>query len=300
MCGTRADVRRVPDHPARTTCSSLVASTERWYRCRAARYGRRWPGCGRQIDIHCEAAFGERLRPRRDLRGLWPPPRRSTTRGRNRRRRGRARRPTGGSVRTARQRVRSQHGRRCSRRAAERGSRRCACRARSIRDPGCAGRRCRRGLPPIVRGALDLPSTRAGSSSRSRPNCRARPPRVRLVRQRNAPWPRDHTARRPGLRRRCASTSKLSMRSSLRCVASRTSSAIARNSSGVASGSASVTSTSARMMASGVRSSCDASATKRRWPSKADSNAGQHRVECVGELLELVVGTVERDPLVEV
>ena len=68
----------------------------------------------------------------------------------------------------------------------------------------------------------------------------------------------------------------------------------------MASGSASVTSTSARMIASGVRSSCEASATKRRWPANAVSEPGEHGVEGVGELLELVVGPVELDPLVQV
>jgi hypothetical protein len=52
----------------------------------------------------------------------------------------------------------------------------------------------------------------------------------------------------------------------------RTRSAMARSSAGVVSGSARATSTSVRTIASGVRSSCEAPATKRRWLAKAASS----------------------------
>jgi hypothetical protein len=62
------------------------------------------------------------------------------------------------------------------------------------------------------------------------------------------------------------------MTSSLRATAVRTVSAMRRSSAPVAWGSARVTSTSVRMMASGVRSSCEALATKSRCASKAASS----------------------------
>ena len=62
------------------------------------------------------------------------------------------------------------------------------------------------------------------------------------------------------------------MSRSMRVLASPTTPAIARRSSVEAFGSSSVTSSSVRTMARGVRSSCDALATKRRWLSKAFSS----------------------------
>ncbi len=59
------------------------------------------------------------------------------------------------------------------------------------------------------------------------------------------------------------------MRRSVASVASRTVSPIARRSAFVACGSASVTSSSVRITVSGVRSSCDAFATNRRWLANA-------------------------------
>ena len=61
------------------------------------------------------------------------------------------------------------------------------------------------------------------------------------------------------------------MRRSMRSLVSCTTWAMARSSRSPASGSDSVTSTSVRTIASGVRSSCDALATNRRWLSKAPS-----------------------------
>ena len=54
------------------------------------------------------------------------------------------------------------------------------------------------------------------------------------------------------------------------------------------------------MIASGVRSSCEALATKCRWLAKRVVEPHEHPVERVGQLLELVGGALERDPLAEV
>ena len=53
-------------------------------------------------------------------------------------------------------------------------------------------------------------------------------------------------------------------------------------------------------MASGVRSSWEALATKRRWPSNAASSRAEHVVERVGQLTELVPRAGQADPLVQV
>ena len=66
-----------------------------------------------------------------------------------------------------------------------------------------------------------------------------------------------------------ASVSSDWTRRSVRSSASWTASAIERSSALEACGSASVTSSSVRMTVSGVRSSCEALATKRRWLAKA-------------------------------
>jgi hypothetical protein len=54
-----------------------------------------------------------------------------------------------------------------------------------------------------------------------------------------------------------------------------------------------------RLIASGVRSSWAALAVKRRWGVEGGVQAGEHLVEGVGQLLELVVGAVQGDALVE-
>ena len=52
-------------------------------------------------------------------------------------------------------------------------------------------------------------------------------------------------------------------------------------------------------MVSGVRSSCEALATKRRWLSKDAIEPFEHRIEGIGEILDLVLGTGEGDALME-
>ena len=89
------------------------------------------------------------------------------------------------------------------------------------------------------------------------------------------------------------------MSRSMRSFVSRTTTAIWRRSRSRASGSESVTSSSVRTIASGVRSSCEALATKRRWLSKAPSRRAEHRVEDVGELAQLVARAPEPDALVQ-
>ena len=202
-CGVRdaSGVRRVPDHPARTTCSSLVASTERWFRCRAARYGRPWPGCGRQIDIHCEAAFGERLRPHATFVGC------------GHRRDDRQPEAETGDAAVARvvQPVE----------AFEQLVSVCgvdmAAAVRDVQPTRFPSVRVSSEIHPRSRLCRTALSTRFATirsrSARSpvdegrfefeiEAQLRARPPRVRLVRQRNAPWPRDYTARTRGFLRR--------------------------------------------------------------------------------------------------
>ena len=66
------------------------------------------------------------------------------------------------------------------------------------------------------------------------------------------------------------------------------------------SGSASATSTSARSSVIGVRSSCEALATNRRWDSNAAPAAPSSPSKVSAELLELVVGRLERQALVQV
>ena len=74
-------------------------------------------------------------------------------------------------------------------------------------------------------------------------------------------------SRRPAWASLRASTSSASTSELARSEPSRTTLAIRRYSAMSASGSASVTSTSVRITASGVRSSCEALATKRFWVS---------------------------------
>ena len=64
-------------------------------------------------------------------------------------------------------------------------------------------------------------------------------------------------------------------------------------------GSASATSISVRITVSGVRSSCEALATKRRWLVEGRLEAVEHVVEGLGQLAQLVVGPVGVDPPVE-
>ena len=69
-----------------------------------------------------------------------------------------------------------------------------------------------------------------------------------------------------------ASVSSASIRASARSAAWRTSTAIASSCAGVRPGLASVTSIAVRITVSGVRSSCEALATNRRWLAKAASS----------------------------
>ena len=69
-----------------------------------------------------------------------------------------------------------------------------------------------------------------------------------------------------------AYSSRSSTRADMRSAARRDTRPAARKSSGPASGSAITTSRFVRSTANGLRSSCDASCTNRRWPSKASSS----------------------------
>ena len=69
-----------------------------------------------------------------------------------------------------------------------------------------------------------------------------------------------------------------------------------RSSPGVASGLPSTTSTVARMTASGVRSSWEALAMNRCWPSNPACSRAEHFVERLGQFAELVAGARRRDP----
>ena len=97
-----------------------------------------------------------------------------------------------------------------------------------------------------------------------------------------------------------ASVSSASISASARSAAWRTSTAIASSCAGVRPGLASVTSIAVRITVSGVRSSCEALATKRRWLAKAASSRAEHGVEGVRQFLQLVVGPGQRDPLAQV
>ena len=111
---------------------------------------------------------------------------------------------------------------------------------------------------------------------------------------------RSSGSRRSSPRSLLASVSSASSsRSCSRPVAS-SSSQVARSCSTLASGSASATWSSVRSTVSGVRSSCDAFATNRRWASNERLEPSEQVVERVAELLELVVGSGQREPLMKV
>jgi hypothetical protein len=67
----------------------------------------------------------------------------------------------------------------------------------------------------------------------------------------------------------------------------------------VRAGLARVTWSRARSRVRSVRSSCEALAAKRRWASKEASSRAKRVVEGVAEFLELVIGSVQVQPLVQ-
>ena len=112
------------------------------------------------------------------------------------------------------------------------------------------------------------------------------------------------SARSTGVRSMTAFSTRASMSSpsisrSCRSLTTSSVSPSCRMSVGGVRAGCSATSSSVRLIASGVRSSCEALATNRRWPSKDAVQPVQHQVEGVGQLLHLVGGPVQRDPLVQ-
>jgi hypothetical protein len=82
-------------------------------------------------------------------------------------------------------------------------------------------------------------------------------------------------------------------------LASRTTSPIVRSSAIDAPGSPRVTSTSVRITDSGVRSSCEALATNRRWLSNAASSRASIASNVSASSLSSSAGPSQRDPLVQ-
>ena len=127
-------------------------------------------------------------------------------------------------------------------------------------------------LPIIRSSSAGSPRTTAGSRSTLIPTCASWARARRSVTQSPASEPRSTGSARRSADSLRASSSRLSISRSLRSTVSRTASPIARSSLALASESASATSISVRMIASGVRSSWDALATKCRWLANAESS----------------------------